>query len=290
MTEYNRPQNSPGPADIPQGNSSYDDAFYDARYDNSSYDDAYAFPEETAGDAAYAAETVAAADAFAGADTVAGAPDPVDAAELAGDADLTDPAVVDGDVPEKSGPPLRGLAMILTAVALVLILWGAFSLFGDDDGDDAAAPVATAPAPAPDAAVSPAETAAPEAPATQAPEGTPAAPDAVVVDRAATRVTVLNNSNEPIAESTADRLRGAQWSDTGYGNLEGRIEGISEESRVYYPEGNVQAQAAAEEVARDLGLEAVPGNADYYNQFGAASLREGGRADGVVVVLTAPLA
>jgi hypothetical protein len=116
--------------------------------------------------------------------------------------------------------------------------------------------------------------------------GEPAAPG---VDRGATAVTVLNNSGEPVAQSTADRLRGEQWTNIGYGNLRGRIDGISEESRVYYPEGNAQSQAAAEQVASDLGITAAAGNPDYYDRFGEADVRNGPRADGVVVVLTGPL-
>ncbi|MEL4163890.1 LytR C-terminal domain-containing protein, partial [Corynebacterium bovis] len=46
----------------------------------------------------------------------------------------------DPDAPEaeRSGPPLRGLAMILTAVAVLLIAWGAYSFFSGrgDDGSD----------------------------------------------------------------------------------------------------------------------------------------------------------
>ena len=38
--------------------------------------------------------------------------------------------------PEHQGPPLRGLAMILLAVSVLLIGWAGFSIFGDKDGDD----------------------------------------------------------------------------------------------------------------------------------------------------------
>ncbi|MBB3115484.1 LytR C-terminal domain-containing protein [Corynebacterium bovis] len=91
----------------------------------------------------------------------------------------------DPDAPEaeRSGPPLRGLAMILTAVAVLLIAWGAYSFFsgrGDDgaDGSDAAAASspqqpgrgaagASAPAAAPTEGADPAAPAAPSAPAQQ---------------------------------------------------------------------------------------------------------------------------
>jgi hypothetical protein len=222
------------------------------------------------------------------------------------------------------GPPLRGLAMVLTAVAVVLIAWGVYSFVGGDgddtedtaqdtttgqggagttsrdgaspaspqDGTDAAKDGAASPSasegdtaagdPARDGEGSPDD----EAGAGDTGGGEPAAPG---VDRGATAVTVLNNSGEPVAQSTADRLRGEQWTNIGYGNLRGRIDGISEESRVYYPEGNAQSQAAAEQVASDLGITAAAGNPDYYDRFGEADVRNGPRADGVVVVLTGPL-
>ncbi|WP_420098363.1 LytR C-terminal domain-containing protein [Corynebacterium sp.] len=232
------------------------------------------------------------------------------------------------------GPPLRGLAMVLTAVAVVLIAWGVYSFVGGDDGDDSTqdtvagqdasgaaqdgsgrgADGASSATDAADAEDGEGTDAASDDrdngddPADSADPDDPAAPDAARnggdpeaagnsgggggapgVDRGTTAVTVLNNSGEPVAQSTADRLRGEQWTNVGYGNLRGRIDGISEESRVYYPEGNAESQAAAEQVAGDLGITAAPGNPDYYDRFGEADVRTGPRADGVVVVLTGPL-
>jgi hypothetical protein len=138
------------------------------------------------------------------------------------------------------------------------------------------------PPPAPDAA-----SAAPAAPAAgAAQQGGNASPGAV--DRK-TPVTVLNNSGQALAKDATADIRGKQWTNTGYGNLQGRIEGISEESRVYYPEGDANAQAAAEELAGELGISAQAGNHDYYDRFRSADIREGAKADGVVVVLTQPL-
>lgn len=79
------------------------------------------------------------------------------------------------------------------------------------------------------------------------------------------------------------------WADVGHGNLPGRVEGMSEESRVYYPDGDAAAQVVAEKLAEDLSLTASPGNADYYDRFGEASVREGATADSVVVVPTGAL-
>lgn len=281
MTEQNRPRHSQRPEQSPHDNSGVDnghDSGHDSDYDT--YDEAYAFPAETAGAAG------------AGAVGTAGAPGA-------------------GEPPEKSGPPLRGLAMILTAVAVVLIIWGAFSLFGgDDDSDDTAVgPETSASAPVPGdgdpgatgapgadgadgASTAPSGDASASAPAPAPGDdnaGVPGSP--ADIDRAIA-VTVLNNGpndSGPIASDAADRVRDSDWTNVGYGNLQGRVEGISEESRVYYPEGDAAAQAAAEQLAGDLGLSAAPGNSDYYARFGEASIREGGRADGVVVVLTGPL-
>lgn len=105
-----------------------------------------------------------------------------------------------------------------------------------------------------------------------------------------TPVTVLNNSTEAgLSKSVADLIRDSGWQNVGHGNLLGRIAGISERSRVYYPEDDARTRAVAEKVAEELGLAAAAGNSDYYDRFSEASLREGGAADAVVVVLTGPL-
>ena len=55
------------------------------------------------------------------------------AAGAAGDAGLT--PEMEKEKPA-GGAPLRGLAMILTAVAVVLIAWGVYSFVGGDDDSD----------------------------------------------------------------------------------------------------------------------------------------------------------
>lgn len=232
------------------------------------------------------------------------------------------------------GPPLRGVAMILTAVAVVLIAWGVYSFASGDEDDGATGTDTAAEETDEDAAQDPDDVpgdpdGAPGAGDTDedahrdddedgdrpddpdhhgddhgddhadadgaggadAPGGAgDTGPAPVEVDRADAAVTVLNNSGEPLAQTTAERLRDDhQWGNTGYGNLQGRITGISEQTRVYFPEGNARAQAAAEQVAGDLGVTAAPGNPDYYDRFGDADVRNGPQADHVVVVLTGPL-
>lgn len=106
-----------------------------------------------------------------------------------------------------------------------------------------------------------------------------------------TAVTVLNNSTEAgLSESVADLIRDSGRQNIGHGNLQGRIDGISEESRVYYPEDDARAQTVAEKLAEEFGLAVAAGNSDYYDRFSEVSLREGSpAADAVVVVLTGPL-
>lgn len=300
MTEQNRPPHDQDPAQDPGQDPTYppqdnvrDDGAYDATY-GSGYGDGYGDGHDDAYDDAYAYTAQDTATGALGGAGMAGAGGPggpgghgaheaFDFGEGQGEREAQEPL-------EKSGPPLRGLAMILTAIAVVLIIWGAWSLFsGDDKDDNAVAPSATAPATAPAAGASSVAGGeiTPEAPASsEVPTEDPAV-GAGAVNRATTRVVVLNNSaNDPIAGPTAEQLRTNGWASTGYGNLSGRVEGISEQSRVYYPEGDASAQAAAEQIGAELGLPVAAGNADYYGRFGEAAIREGSGADSVVVVLT----
>lgn len=217
----------------------------------------------------------------------------IGAAAGAGDAGLT--PEMEKEKPA-GGAPLRGLAMILTAVAVVLIAWGVFSFVGDD-GDD-------------DGSDGDSGTVAGEQDGTNGSDGSGADSDdanrdgdggtdgnsdgsGANIDRGETSVTVLNNgpnNGGPIATDAADRLREDNWGNIGVGNLQGRVTGVSEETRVYYPEGNAQAQAAAEQIGRDLGIPVASGNNDYYDRFGEADVRNGPDATNVVIVLTGPLA
>lgn len=308
MTDHNGPRhardsdgNPPDSVDrdSSHGDRSYGDHSYgsahDATYDSAyDYDPAYAYPAAAAGDVPGAPE-----EPRAGAAGAAGAGAGAAAGTGAGDADA-----------EKSGPPLRGFAMILTAVAVVLILWGAFSLFGNDDGDgDSAADTSTAgqpaaPAPQSGAPATPAQgtevpgdgagAPAPEASApAPAPGDTPPAPadgapaGTVPVDKGIA-VTVLNNSNvEGGADSRAGQLREDRWTSVATGNLPGATYPAS---GVYYPGDNPAAEAAARQVAQDLGIAAVEARSDEDNRnFATARTPGGGEVpvSDVVVVLTA---
>lgn len=275
MTEQNRPPHGQEPAQDPQDMFRDGDAYSDSRSDarDGAYDDAYAYTAADSSDA-LGAPSRGAHEAFDFTDENS---DENDAHE-----ELGAPAQS-----EKSGPPLRGLAMILTAVAVVLIIWGAWSLFSSDDTDDSSDVAATASASAPAPAANSAADGASAAESTPTSAAPPEAPLAGEVNRATTHIVVLNNSaNDPIAGPTAEQLRSNGWESAGYGNLSGRVDGISEQSRVYYPEGDTTAQAAAEQIGAELGLPVAAGNADYYDRFGEAAIREGSGADGIVVVLT----
>ncbi|MDN8579018.1 LytR C-terminal domain-containing protein [Corynebacterium bovis] len=233
----------------------------------------------------------------------------------------------DPDAPEaeRSGPPLRGLAMILTAVAVLLIAWGAYSFFsgrGDDgaDGSDAAAASspqqpgrgaagASAPAAAPTEGADPAAPAAPSAPAQQpgqAQQSQQSGRDGaaqqsgqagqaaqsggdVEVDRGRTVVTVLNNSPvQGLASDTAAKLKQDRWSRTGYGNLPDEA-GAFPESVVLYPGGNAEAKAAAEAIAADLHITARQRDAGIDRQLAGAAMLDGPGPSNVVVVTTRDL-
>lgn len=214
----------------------------------------------------------------------------------------------DPDAPEaeRSGPPLRGLAMILTAVAVLLIAWGAYSFFsgrGDDgaDGSDAAAASspqqpgrgaagASAPAQQPGQAQQ-SQQSGRDGAAQQSGQAGQAAQSGgdVEVDRGRTVVTVLNNSPvQGLASDTAAKLKQDRWSRTGYGNLPDEA-GAFPESVVLYPGGNAEAKAAAEAIAADLHITARQRDAGIDRQLAGAAMLDGPGPSNVVVVTTRDL-
>lgn len=279
MTDSNRPRHS-------LDDDRYDEAF--------AFEDDYA--EEGYGDTGAAAAGTAGAQA-AGSEAVAN---------------------------DSSGLPLRGLAMILIAVAVVLIAWGAFSMFGGPDegagesrqnasqqqpadgeqqnqqgqqnaegqgnpeGQDESAPgsvrgegregddnndAASAENRQEDAAQGGAES-------------NGGAPAAGTVDKARQQITVLNNSPiQGLASETTDRLRGEQWQRTSFGNLPD-TEGAFPKSVVLYPASDANAKAAAEEIARNLGIAAEARTPEIDDTLGGAEMLEGEGPASVVVVTT----
>lgn len=186
------------------------------------------------------------------------------------------------------GPPLRALAMLLIALAIVFGGIGVFSLSGSGADDNAAATTSSVPTSAvPTTSAAAAGTAAPGAivpdtsapvtsgPATSGPSGsaTPGATaSAVTAADKAVPVRVLNNSDVAgLAARTAQQLTGAGWTVAETGNYVSTSVGST---TVYY--GNsAQEKAAAEEIAGKLGVTAQP-------RFGAIA----NLGQGVVVIVT----
>ncbi|MGW0245941.1 LytR C-terminal domain-containing protein [Nocardia goodfellowii] len=188
--------------------------------------------------------------------------------------------------PTSGGPPLRALAMVLIALAIVFAGLGAMSLSNSDSGTVAetpsstpkpvppatsAAPPTTAPSSAPATTTDVTSTTAPTttAPATTTPSTTVAAPAATV--NRAVPVRVLNNSLVAgLAANTAAELTANGWTNVSAGNYAG---GTIAKSTVYY--GNTAGEKeAAVQIANELGVSAQPK---------AAGIDSG---TGVIVILT----
>lgn len=206
--------------------------------------------------------------------------------------------------------------MILTAVAVLLIAWGAFSFFGKDDdssshqaaktetseqanGDSgvqkpsSGAQQSTPPAgdkaregekPAPQPSAS-----APEGPAGNNPAGAEAPAAGAAngqVNKADTYVTVLNNSPvSGLAGDTAKKLHGDKWAKTGFGNL-ADADYVFQESTVLYPKNDANARAAAEQVAKDLGVGTKERTPEVDASLPKAHMLQGPPPAAVVVVTT----
>ncbi|HIW95786.1 MAG TPA: LytR C-terminal domain-containing protein [Candidatus Corynebacterium gallistercoris] len=206
---------------------------------------------------------------------------------------------------DTQGLPLRGLAMILLAVAVILIGWGGYTLLGGDaDNDPAnnasdssttqtqgeAAPPADnpeaadaegAPAPADEAPAAEGEDAQAPAPAPGQGAGAQGG-----VDKNNEYIAVLNNSPiQGLAGDVAGKLRDQQWKETGVGNLPDQA-GTFPESVVLYPKGDAAAQAAAEKAAAELGVQARERTAAIDRALAGADMLEGPAPAKVVVVTT----
>ncbi|GAB3704468.1 LytR C-terminal domain-containing protein [Corynebacterium nasicanis] len=151
-----------------------------------------------------------------------------------------------------SGLPLRGLAMVLIAVAVLLVMWGLYAATqNQDSGGEQAAP--TTPA---------VTTAAPQSTPTQtetepetvtetetsAPPETPAPAPA---PQETPRLNVINNSTVPnLAADVADRLRGDGFEVGEVGNM---ADHILPENTVFFQPGNADAEQRARELAERVG-------------------------------------
>jgi hypothetical protein len=181
--------------------------------------------------------------------------------------------------PPSGGPPLRALAMVLIALAIVFAGLGAMSLSKSESSGSQTSTVAqasTTAAPASRSAAA-AATSAPAVSSTTAPESAPAAeatggptstaaaaPPATTTPPAAntagpvdksTPVRVLNNSTiAGLAAKTGNQLTSDGWNVTETGNYP---EGVVSRTTVYYGT-SPQEKAAAQAIAADLGVTAEP--------------------------------
>lgn len=176
--------------------------------------------------------------------------------------------------PESSGPPLRAIAMVLIALAILFAGLGAASLGGSGSGEsEPAAATSTTAAPAAPAAppvtsANPASTVTSTAGApttTSAPATTPAtttsaagpaaAASASQADRSVP-VRVFNNSTvSGLAAQTANELTSAGWTVSETGNYS---YGLIQNTTVYYRTDNTAEKRAAETIAAELGVKAEP--------------------------------
>lgn len=211
------------------------------------------------------------------------------------------------------GLPLRGLAMVLIAVAIALIAWGAVSFVNGNDSEDGNVqagqegedPSNLSPAEqarlakekenaerqaardkaANDAKAEEAKKAEAEKKAAEEAENAENQGALSDKDREATHVTVLNNSPiEGLAGRTADGLRGEKWDAKTIGNLPGSAY-VFRESVVLYPAGDAKAKAAAEQIAKEHGLETRERNREIDDSLRDVQLLDG-PAPGAVIVVT----
>ncbi|WP_151530174.1 MULTISPECIES: LytR C-terminal domain-containing protein [Corynebacterium] len=161
-----------------------------------------------------------------------------------------------------SEAPIRGLAMILISVAVLLALWGVFTLIDSDDPNDT---VVADPGSSSSAAPSPAPSSAAERPegAEQAPPARPEgekparpAEQGAAVDPKTVPVTTLNNSTiTGLADSVATKLRDTGWNVREVGNF---ADTPLPETTVFFTPDNADEERAARALAEELGVQAQP--------------------------------
>lgn len=156
------------------------------------------------------------------------------------------------------GPPLRALAMVLIALAIVFAGIGAMSLSSSDSSDSSAASTSQS------SSVAPTTTAAqqnstqagtPPASTTAAPvTTTPTTTAAAGVDKTLP-VRVYNNGTVAgLAKKTGDQLSSEGYNITEVGNYPG---GVIPKTTVYYG-SSAKEQALAKAIAAELGCSAEP--------------------------------
>ncbi|MFD4368561.1 LytR C-terminal domain-containing protein [Rhodococcus sp. NPDC058521] len=169
--------------------------------------------------------------------------------------------------PDSSGPPLRALAMVLIALAILFAGIG-FASLGSSDTQEASPslPATTTTSAAAGAGANSARaTTTPRASGSdRAAAGgldatttttSGASTSITQADKDAISVRVLNNSNvQGLAGNTANELTGSGWTVAETGNYS---EGTISKTTVYYGTGAAEKQAATE-IASELGVTAEP--------------------------------
>lgn len=214
-----------------------------------------------------------------------------------------------------SGLPLRGLAMVLIAVAVMLGMWGLYKLTSEDSSDTAsqtgASEAATLPAPAEGelgAQGGKPGSAAQQAPGESAQASDPAAAGAAGEENAADRdghdgaqgeaakrapkdipVNVFNNSGRAgYADEESTKLKDRGFKVGEVGNLPGDVLTVPQ-TMVFYPAGDKDAEALARQTAAEFyGATAVPEGAvaEYPAELGENYTK----GNAVVAVLAIPQA
>jgi len=152
------------------------------------------------------------------------------------------------------GPPLRAVAMVLIALAIVFGGLGAFSMSGSSSassGSGTSTAAASSRAPAGSAVAAPSSAAAVVTP--PSPPTTTTAPSGAV-DKSLP-VTVLNNSTiHGLAVTFEKKLQANGWTDISTGNYP---KAVLATTTVFYG-ATAGEQAAAEAIATELGATAAP--------------------------------
>ncbi|MBV6759619.1 LytR C-terminal domain-containing protein [Rhodococcus opacus] len=156
--------------------------------------------------------------------------------------------------PESSGPPLRALAMVLIALAILFAGLG-FASLGGSDSEETAATVTTSEAATTTAARPTTAAGAGGASASAASTTSGASSTTKAADAASVPVRVLNNSNVTgLASQTATELMSSGWTVSETGNYS---DGTISETTVYYGTSAAEKEAATE-IAAQLGVSAEP--------------------------------
>ncbi|MGW4336128.1 LytR C-terminal domain-containing protein [Rhodococcus koreensis] len=157
--------------------------------------------------------------------------------------------------PESSGPPLRALAMVLIALAILFAGLGFASLGGSDSEETAATVTTSAAATTSAARPTTAAGAAGGTSASAASTTSGASSTTKAADAASVPVRVLNNSNVTgLASQTATELMSSGWTVSETGNYS---DGTISETTVYYGTSAAEKEAATE-IAAQLGVSAEP--------------------------------